>query len=391
MNLKSLLVSVSLVAAVTASAEYPIYFRDTVNEGGHMTFPKNDDGTPAFNEDGSITLTRIEGDGVYFRTKKLGTTGLEPTEKAANTGYCDPSYTVLAFEYKSNMPIDNVVIFHHEGFGNYADVTNGAMLTVADDYQTCYAMMNRNATTWGYGEGYANNYNWISFNNTVPGWELTVKNLRLLTLEEAAAECTSSSATVVPDVFTPINFDFDMDTVNGVNIYVKSAEPARQNPVLGTGERLTPLPSGLTKLCFDYILWGSNYDAYFWVATPGLVTSANVVANLQANYSVDDFDPENVPTEWNTASVELGNLMADNNFASTFGSKHRIWFQSQKMTQGDILAIKNVRWEGALTGVANVEAAAPANGRTYNLMGVEVKGELAPGIYVRDGKKFIVK
>lgn len=31
------------------------------------------------------------------------------------------------------------------------------------------------------------------------------------------------------------------------------------------------------------------------------------------------------------------------------------------------------------------------NGKIYNLMGIEVKGELAPGIYIRDGKKFLVK
>lgn len=31
------------------------------------------------------------------------------------------------------------------------------------------------------------------------------------------------------------------------------------------------------------------------------------------------------------------------------------------------------------------------DGKTYTLMGVEVKGDLAPGIYIRNGKKFVVK
>lgn len=31
----------------------------------------------------------------------------------------------------------------------------------------------------------------------------------------------------------------------------------------------------------------------------------------------------------------------------------------------------------------------PSNGRIYNLQGMEVKEPLAPGIYIRDGKKFI--
>jgi len=38
------------------------------------------------------------------------------------------------------------------------------------------------------------------------------------------------------------------------------------------------------------------------------------------------------------------------------------------------------------------DSEAPAgNGKIYNMMGIEVKGNLAPGIYIRDGKKFLVK
>jgi len=40
--------------------------------------------------------------------------------------------------------------------------------------------------------------------------------------------------------------------------------------------------------------------------------------------------------------------------------------------------------------ITDTESAA-GNGKIYNLMGVEVKGNLAPGIYIRDGKKFLVK
>lgn len=33
----------------------------------------------------------------------------------------------------------------------------------------------------------------------------------------------------------------------------------------------------------------------------------------------------------------------------------------------------------------------PGNGKIYNIMGVEVKEPLLPGIYIRDGKKFLVR
>lgn len=39
----------------------------------------------------------------------------------------------------------------------------------------------------------------------------------------------------------------------------------------------------------------------------------------------------------------------------------------------------------------NVDNNRPADDRIFNLMGVEVKGELQPGVYIRNGKKFIVR
>lgn len=44
------------------------------------------------------------------------------------------------------------------------------------------------------------------------------------------------------------------------------------------------------------------------------------------------------------------------------------------------------------TGITNITTEEkPGNGRIYNLQGMEVKEPLAPGIYIRDGKKFIKK
>ena len=44
------------------------------------------------------------------------------------------------------------------------------------------------------------------------------------------------------------------------------------------------------------------------------------------------------------------------------------------------------------TGIENITTTPTQhNGKTYNLQGMEVKEPLAPGIYIRDGKKFIKK
>lgn len=43
------------------------------------------------------------------------------------------------------------------------------------------------------------------------------------------------------------------------------------------------------------------------------------------------------------------------------------------------------------SGIEDVAADKKGDNRVYNLMGVEMKGELAPGIYIRGGKKFVVR
>ena len=42
-------------------------------------------------------------------------------------------------------------------------------------------------------------------------------------------------------------------------------------------------------------------------------------------------------------------------------------------------------------GVHGVNIAPPSDGSTYTIQGVKVEGELKPGIYIRNGKKFVVK
>ena len=45
-----------------------------------------------------------------------------------------------------------------------------------------------------------------------------------------------------------------------------------------------------------------------------------------------------------------------------------------------------------LSGISAIETDRPADGKTYDLMGRTVNGDnLAPGLYIRDGKKFMVK
>ncbi len=64
----------------------------------------------------------------------------------------------------------------------------------------------------------------------------------------------------------------------------------------------------------------------------------------------------------------------------TAGTKWRI--RSFEFTPGDLSGIEDI--------ITDSETST-GNGKIYNLMGIEVKGNLAPGVYIRDGKKFLVK
>ena len=43
------------------------------------------------------------------------------------------------------------------------------------------------------------------------------------------------------------------------------------------------------------------------------------------------------------------------------------------------------------TGISEINTDEKNAGKIYNLQGVEMKGSLQPGIYIRNGKKFVVK
>ena len=162
MKLKSLLSLACLAATLQASAVYPIYFRDSGNivdnkivpeNGGHMEYPIDENGQPIFDEDGAITVTTnaYADGGVWLRTQKL-------------TSPCPMEYTILAFEYKTNRQINNLVVFQHEYNNIYIDQAHGPLLLVSDEYQTVYMPIARNAQ-WGSESDYAKNYFWISTND----------------------------------------------------------------------------------------------------------------------------------------------------------------------------------------------------------------------------------
>lgn len=69
----------------------------------------------------------------------------------------------------------------------------------------------------------------------------------------------------------------------------------------------------------------------------------------------------------------------------------KIWFKNGGKQPQFIIKVYKYDGESGIEDIITDTESAAGNGKIYNLMGVEVKGNLAPGIYIRDGKKFLVK
>ena len=408
MKVKSLLTVACLASAMVASASIPLKFKNANNqkEGSYFDYPivegtnETTYGEPLFNEDGSIDLTSTPAaeNGIWWRTWAL-------------TEACGPEYNVFAFEYKSNRVVTNIVLFPQEGNGNFAEILSGNVYSVSDEWQTLYFPLQRGAEwgQWGNPEGEefkkGKNYLWVSTNDAngkLAGWKVSIKNVRMMTMAEAVAECKPVEAhgdyaevlLAATGLVTDNDADMDADVIssNGVN------------PILATGSILKPLPAGYTTFCFDYKLAGTSFNPTVYMVdmagkdVPGALATVPNTAGFEA---VED-DP--YTEEWKTFTIDMSAMISQYKFGQYFGCNHNIWMQlcapadpaTPLWGEDGMMWIKNPRWinpnEKEESGVAEIGVAErPADNRVFNMMGVEVKGELAPGLYIRDGKKFIVK
>lgn len=401
MKVKSLLTVACLAATMSASAVYPLQFRDAGGKAnGTMDYPVVEGtetdtyyGDPLFNEDGSITLTSNENamNGMWFRTVKV--TEVVPEE-----------YNILAYEYKSNRTVPNVCLIPQEGWNNAGENQAGASAYAkTDEYETMYISFPR-AKYPGWGDGTKGYYFWVSCNaaeGKTAGWELTVKNLRLLTNEEAAAECNAAaSGADLEEAFWIPNTDLVSDTdpdMEGATMYVRPENVP--NPLLWSSNMIKPLPESLGVLTFEYKLYGPSFAPYLWLTANNLGKELFTFEGTGEGETLEDV--YNMP--WKVAKIDFKEKINEFGWAKKFASNDFLQIQCLDMTpltedndgnvSGNQLWIRNPKWtKPNTTGVAEIGVAErPADNRVYNIMGVEVKGELAPGLYIRNGKKFIVK
>lgn len=111
-----------------------------------------------------------------------------------------------------------------------------------------------------------------------------------------------------------------------------------------------------------------------------------------------DTDGDGMPDEWETENGLDPNDPADGKIKGDDGYTNLenylnslVAHITEAQNEGGVMMNDTDMTDEAIAGIDNVNAERPADGKIYNMMGVEVYEPLTPGIYIRDGKKFIIR
>lgn len=111
-----------------------------------------------------------------------------------------------------------------------------------------------------------------------------------------------------------------------------------------------------------------------------------------------DTDGDGMPDEWETENgldpnnPEDGKIMGEDGYTNLENYLNSLVAHiTEAQNEGGVMMNDVDLTDEAIAGIDNINAERPADGKIYNMMGVEVYEPLTPGIYIRDGKKFIIR
>lgn len=111
-----------------------------------------------------------------------------------------------------------------------------------------------------------------------------------------------------------------------------------------------------------------------------------------------DTDGDGMPDEWETENgldpnnPEDGKIMGEDGYTNLENYLNSLVAHiTEAQNEGGVMMNDVDMTDEAIAGIDNINVDRPADGKIYNMMGVEVYEPLTPGIYIRDGKKFIIR
>lgn len=305
-----------------------------------------------------------------------------------------PGENIIAFEYKTNtistfcqtytIDLGAGGVLNGAGCG-----TGGRVLSVSDQYQTAYVLIETPASWAQAGAMNATSecWVWIRFSDinheANPDFEVYVKNFRLLTPDEAKAdiEANFNPANDIYTSFTPTNDGFAKDiTDEGQVLYMlQASQDDSFNPVMHSTGMLYALPESHDIFAFDYQTTGEfGLNLYMWC--PGM--NAVGMQTIEEKYELDG-------EEWGTIKFPCKDAIQQYAFAQQVASGHYLWLQcpptQRDAAEGQIFYMENPRWtsEKNLSGIENITADnAEGEVSYYNLQGIKVNNP-ANGLYIK--------
>lgn len=128
------------------------------------------------------------------------------------------------------------------------------------------------------------------------------------------------------------------------------------------------LPEGKVATEINFTGWANNDNSDSWIS---MLNDEEYDENTYrfVSRTQDDY-----------SSHDIAFSQPRNTIVVKFANAESVLSMRLKVTDGQQSAIEDI-----------IAPEKPGNGKIYNIMGIEVKEPLLPGIYIRDGKKFLVR
>ncbi len=312
-----------------------------------------------------------------------------------------PGRYVLAFDYK--IDVDNFFNWLRArrtwddgtSISTEADAIN-VPFVVADDWTTYYVpLIDTNVWDWvsESWQGEDNKYQPYLIldqdsNGKVGPFSLEIKNCRVLSNEEAVAEVFATPGDQKEEFYNFHGLLSEFDEAEGFSYYYipENGLMEGEQGIIGTKNRLIPINPANKYLTFEYNS-SDTFDMHVMRVMEDSELYAVPVGDIhiegREDFGMDLADEAN----WNTASIDLSDIINNEGFGKDFGSKHYLWIQCYDAPNFAMFYVKNPRWSSV--GANSVQTVEVAAGETviYNLQGQKVaKAENGIFIKVENGR-----